>query len=143
MSSPASEQQRNVELARDGLQNWIGGERDAAIATFTDDVVVYVPAELGNAGTYHGLEQFRSWIVAWDEAWSEFTMEVKSIEPVGERHVVAMIVSQGTGSASGIEVENTLAWVLGINDEERMDYLALQTDIETAREHAREREADT
>jgi hypothetical protein len=35
-----------------------------------------------------GLE---SWIAAWDEAWSKFEMAVESAEPVGERHVVAVV----------------------------------------------------
>ena len=100
-----------------------------------------MPPELGNAGSYRGIEQFRSWFQAWDEAWSDFTMSVVSIEAVGSDHVVALINSRGTGTASGIEVENTLGWVLGVR-ESRLAYLALQTDLESAREHARSREPD-
>ena len=99
------EQEANLELARGGLEDWIAGNQEATIATFTDDVEVFVPPELGNAGTYTGIEQFRSWFAAWDDAWSEFEMEVEDIEPVGERHVVAMIQSRGVGAGSGIEVE--------------------------------------
>ncbi len=50
-----------MELAQMGLGDWIAGDREAAIASFADDVEVFVPAELGNAGTYRGIEQFRSW----------------------------------------------------------------------------------
>jgi ketosteroid isomerase-like protein len=135
-------QARNLELARGGLESWISGDREAAIATFSDDVVVHVPAELGNAGTYRGIEQFRKWNQSWEEVWSEFTMSVVSIENAGEGHVVALINSQGTGTASGIDVENTLGWVLGINEDGLMDYLGLQPDLEAARKHAQEREAD-
>ena len=101
-----------------------------------------MPAELGNAGTYRGIEQFRKWNQSWEEVWSEFTMSVVSIETAGEGHVVALINSQGTGTASGIDVENTLGWVLGINEDGLMDYLGLQPDLEAARKHAQEREAD-
>ncbi len=132
-------QQRNLELARAGLDSWIAGDREAAIATFTEDVEVYVPPELGNAGRYRGLEQFMAWAGDWEDAWSEFTMAVVSIEPVGERHVVAVITSTGTGSASGVEVGNTLGWVLGVRGE-RLEYLSLQLDLEAAREHALGRE---
>ncbi len=142
MSSEAVEsevQKHNLELARDGLDNWIAGDREEAIAMFTDDVEVYVPPELGNAGSYRGIEQFRAWFQDWDEAWSEFTMEARSIEPVGERHVVVEMDSKGTGTASGIEVDNTLGWVMGVRDE-KLEYISLLPDLQAAREHARERE---
>jgi ketosteroid isomerase-like protein len=57
MTTP--DQERNVELARDGLESWISGDRENAMATFTDDIEVFVPAELGNAGSYRGVEQFQ------------------------------------------------------------------------------------
>jgi ketosteroid isomerase-like protein len=136
VSSP----EKNLELVRDGLEDWISGDREATIARFNDDVEVYVPPELGNAGTYRGLEQFRRWFGAWDEAWSEFEMTVESIEPVGERHVVAMVRSRGVGIGSGAEVENRLGWVIGVRDG-RMDFLSLQPDREQALELVREREA--
>jgi ketosteroid isomerase-like protein len=132
--------EQNVEAARGGLEDWIAGNREATIATFTEDIEVYVPPELGNAGTYHGVDQFRSWFTAWDEVWTDFTMRVAAIEPVGERHVVALIESTGTGASSGIEVGNTLGWVLGVR-EGRMEYLSLQPDFEAARAHALERES--
>lgn len=133
------EQEANLELARGGLVDWIAGNQEAAIATFTDDVEVFVPAELGNAGTYTGIEEFRRWFTAWDEAWSEFDMKIEDMEPVGERHVVAMIQTRGVGAGSGIEVGNLLAWVLGISDG-RMEYLSLQPDREAAQALVRERE---
>src|SRR5262245_39982373 len=107
VTDPTPDQQRNVELARGGLESWIAGDHERAIATFSEDVEVFVPAELGNAGTYRGIDEFRSWFQAWDDAWSEFEMDVRTIEPVGERHVVALIDSRGTGVGSGIEVGNT------------------------------------
>ena len=134
------EQEANLELAHGGLADWIAGNQEATIATFTEDVEVFVPAELGNAGTYTGIEQFRRWFAAWDEAWSEFEMEIEDIAPVGERHVVAMIQTRGVGAGSGIEVGNLLAWVLGIRDG-RMEYLSLQPDREAAQALVHEREA--
>jgi ketosteroid isomerase-like protein len=133
--------QQKAEVARGGLERWIAGDREAAIATFTDDVEVYVPVELGNAGSYRGIEEFRSWFEGWDEAWAEFEMSVEEIEPVGEHHVVAGVRSRAVGKGSGIEVENRIGWVLGVDDEERLEYLSLQPDLETAREHACERES--
>ena len=137
--APSEVQAKNVGLASDGLASWIAGDREAAIATFSDDVEVYVPPELGNAGSYRGIEQFRGWFQDWDEAWSDFTMEVRSIEPVGERHVIVEMDSKGTGSASGIEVDNTLGWVMEVRDE-KLKYISLLPDLDAAREHALARE---
>ena len=135
-----SEQQgRNLDLVRGGLETWIAGDREAAMATFTDDVEVFVPAELGNAGSYRGIEGFRRWFEAWDDAWSEFVMSVEEIEAVGDRHVVAMVRSRATGAGSGIEVENVLAWVIGVRGD-KMDYLSLQPDRGSALGLVQERE---
>ncbi|CAN5547829.1 hypothetical protein BH20ACT15_BH20ACT15_12640 [soil metagenome] len=138
-SEHTSAQKANLELVSGGLENWIAGDQEATIADFADDVEVFVPPELGNAGTYTGIEQFRRWFADWDEVWSEFEMTVESIEPAGERHVVAIIRSRGIGAGSGIEVENELAWVIGVRDR-MMDFLSLQTDLEAARTVIEERE---
>lgn len=132
-------QERNLELARRGLEDWIAGNHEAAIATFAGDLEVYVPPELGNAGTYRGIEQFRSWFTEWDEVWSEFDMQIDEIDAAGERHVIALIQTRGVGAGSGIEVGNVLAWVLGIRDG-KMEYLSLQADREHAEALVRERE---
>jgi ketosteroid isomerase-like protein len=130
----------NLELVRSGLEGWIAGDREATISTFTDDVEVYVPPELGNAGSYRGIEGFRRWFSTWDDAWSEFNMSIESIEAAGDRHVVAMIHSRATGAGSGIEVENVLGWVIGVRGE-KMDFLSLQPDRESALALVRERES--
>ncbi len=132
-------QERNVELTRTGLAAWIAGDREKAIATFTEDVEIYVPPELGNAGTYRGVDQFLSWFQAWDDAWSSFEMSVGEIEPAGESHVIAIVQSTGVGAASGIEVENTLAWLFGVRGGQ-MEYLSLQPDVAAARELAARRD---
>ncbi|HZA59503.1 MAG TPA: nuclear transport factor 2 family protein [Solirubrobacterales bacterium] len=135
----ADDEQQNVRLVRGGLENWIAGDHEAVIATFTDDVKVVVPPEVGNAGSYTGIEGFRRWFAQWDEAWSAFRMELKDIEPAGDRHVIAMVHSHGTGVGSGIEVGNVLAWVIGVRGD-RMDFISLQPDRERASELVRERE---
>ena len=124
-----------------GSTIWIAGDREAAIARFTDDVEVYVPAELGNAGTYRGIEQFIELVPQLGRGLVGVHDVRGLLEPVGESHVVALIRSQGTGTASGIEVANTLGWVLGVRDSS-LCYLSIQPDLEAAREHALAREAD-
>jgi ketosteroid isomerase-like protein len=138
----ATEPQRRVELVAGGMADWIGGDREAAIETFTEDIEVFVPAELGNAGTYRGIDEFRAWFAAWDEVWTDYRMEVKAMEAAGDRHVVAEVANSGVGVGSGIEVGNTLGWVFSVSDDNRLDYLSLQPDLEAARRHALERESE-
>jgi ketosteroid isomerase-like protein len=132
--------QRRVELVAGGMGDWMSGDREAAIETFAEDIEVFVPSELGNAGTYRGIDEFRAWFQDWDEVWTDYEMELKSIEAAGERHVVAEVSNTGVGVGSGIEVGNTLGWVFSVDEDARLDYLSLQPDLESARRHALERE---
>jgi ketosteroid isomerase-like protein len=122
------------------MGDWMSGDREAAIDTFAEDIEVFVPPELGNAGTYRGIDEFRAWFQAWDEVWTDYKMEVKSMEAVGGRHVVAEVSNTGVGVGSGIEVGNTLGWVFSVDEDARLDYLSLQPDLESARRHAVGRE---
>jgi ketosteroid isomerase-like protein len=137
----SQQQQRNLHLAQGGLEGWIRGDREATMGTLTEDVEVYVPPELGNAGTYRGRDSFLAWIGHWDEAWSDFEMSIERAQPVGERHVVFLVRSRGRGRGSGVEVENVLGWVLGVRGD-HCDYIALQPDLDSAVELARVRETD-
>jgi ketosteroid isomerase-like protein len=136
----AASPEQNVELARRGLQSWIDGDREAALETIAEDVEVLVPAELGNAGSYRGLEEFLRWNAEWEEAWSDFRMEILSAEPAGERHVVCLIRSRGRGAGSGVEVANELGWVMEVRDG-RLGFLGLQPSRDDALAQARRREA--
>ncbi len=139
MATP--DQERNVELARGGLESWVAGDAEATLATFSDDVETYVPQELGNAGTYHGKDQFLQWTRQWDDAWDEFRTEIREVMPVGERHVVVTVHNWGRGRGSGIEVENEQGWVLGVRKDTLCDFISLQATPEDALKLAREREA--
>jgi ketosteroid isomerase-like protein len=133
-------QQRNVERFRESLGDWTAGHRGAVVETLTEDVEVLVPPELGNAGRFRGKDAFIEWTREWDEAWSEFDMEIERIEPVGHRHVIATIRSRGRGRGSGIEVENLIGWVLEVDDDELCPFISLQPSYEDALELARSRE---
>jgi ketosteroid isomerase-like protein len=135
------EQDQNVELARGGIQSWIDGDREAAMETIAEDVEVFVPSELGNAGTYRGIEEFQRWNAQWEEAWSDFQMEILSAEPVGYRHVVCLIKSTGRGAGSGVEVGNELGWVLEVRGES-LTFLGLQPSREDAVDLAERRERE-
>jgi ketosteroid isomerase-like protein len=134
-------QRRNIAQARESFEAWTAGDRGVAISTLAEDVELVVPAELGNPIAAKGVEAFKQWTADWDEAWSRFEMSVKQIEPVGDRHVVLEVGNSGTGAGSGVEVETTLGWVLGVLEDGTCDYISLRLDFESARAVARERDA--
>lgn len=133
-------QEANVALFREAIGEWTRGDREAVVATLTEDVEVLVPPELGNPGDYRGRRAFVEWTRQWYEAWSEFDLEIEAIEPVGEHHVIATIRSRGRGRGSGIEVENLIGWVLEVR-EGLCPFVSLQPSYEQALELARAREA--
>jgi ketosteroid isomerase-like protein len=137
MATPS--QERNIELARDGLRIWMTGDVAGAMARVSEEVEVFVPTDLGNPAQVRGREALLEWTRRWDDAWEEFTYEMDDATPVGDGHVVAIVRTTGRGRGSGIEVEDSRGWVFGIRDG-LLDYLSLQPSFDDALELARNRE---
>lgn len=139
---PASEerQRENVEFGLRSFEVWLSGNREEALSMMADDIEIHVPAELVNAGTYRGHEAFLRWIDEWEEAWTDYEMEIESSEPAGERHVVSSVRQRAKGAGSGVEVEMAVAWLTEIRDG-KLAALHLYSTPEEARRVASEREA--
>lgn len=136
----AAQADRRVDLFRAGFEAWESGDLEKALSYYDPAVVVYAPPEIGNAGTFHGIDGFLSWAHSWFEAWETFSQELNSIEPLGERHLLSRVTQTGVGKGSGVEVVREATYVYEICDE-RLVYMALFFDHENAVAHAREREA--
>jgi len=132
---------RREELVREGWDAWERGDPEEALAYYDSEVVVYAPPEIGNAGTFRGIDGFLEWAGAWYEAWETFEQELLRIELVGETHVVADSLQRGKGRGSGIEVEREANWVYDIRDE-KLVYISLYWDRDRAIAAAHEREAE-
>lgn len=132
--------ERRVELAREGIEAYSRGDVEVALRLLSPEIEVYSPPELPNAGTYHGLEGFGRWTATWEEAWERFDREILRIEPIGERHTVAVVHQTGVGKESGIEVEQMAGFVMELNDAEQCSYFALYNEVDRAFEDARARE---
>jgi ketosteroid isomerase-like protein len=138
MTSSAQEQ-ANLELARRGIEAFGRGDMETVLGVLAEDVTVFSSPELMNAGTYEGHAGFLHWTREWTDAWEELAMDVISVEPVGERHVVAGVNQRARGRG-GIEVELEVAFLFEA-DGRRCVHLALLPSRESATELAREREA--
>jgi ketosteroid isomerase-like protein len=128
-----------VELIREGFAAWERGDVAAALANYHEDVVTYAPPEVGNAGTYHGIDGFLRWTQDWLEAWETFEQELVSVEPLGERHAIARVDQHGVGKGSGIEVNRQATYVYEIR-EGKLTFLSIFFDHDAALALVRERE---
>jgi ketosteroid isomerase-like protein len=116
MSSVADQQARNVGTVREAIEAYRLGELDGLLALAREDFEVYLPPNLPNAGRYVGHEGFVTWLNQWLDAWEDFTIEITEADPVGARHVVAMVHQSGRGKGSGIPVEMDVAYLWDIRD---------------------------
>ena len=92
-----------------------------------------------NAGPFHGHDGFMEWLRIWNEAWDTFDFDVRSVDPVGERHVVARVLVSGRGAGSGIRVEQMAYWLVEVRDG-LATYVEVLVDPDEAFEQARRRE---
>ena len=129
-----------IAILREGLIAWEQGDWETAIQMIDPKIEVYAPPEVGNPGTFHGIDGFLTWTQAWYEAWETFQQDLLSLEPFGERHVVCKVMQHGVGKGSGIQVDRQATWVYELG-EDRLLYMALFFDHDAALALAHEREA--
>ncbi len=135
-----SDQQRNVGLARRGMEAYNRGDIDEVLELFSPEVEVYAPQEFMNAGVFHGREGWLKWIGQWNEAWGSFDIRVDRVEPLGERFVILDAHQVGRGRGSGVSVEQDVTYLYEISDG-RCVYFAIHPDRQRALADARRREA--
>jgi ketosteroid isomerase-like protein len=95
---------RNVDLVREGLEAFLGGNMERALELAHPDIVSTRTAPLPDPQTYHGFEGLTQMWADWTADFDEFEMESVEFEQVGDRVIVEMI-NRGTGKASGAVVD--------------------------------------
>lgn len=116
MTELEQRQGANIVLVRAALDSFSAGDVEALRSMMRPDSEISSDAMGINTGTFHGYEGYLTWVGRWLEAWEEFKLEVKEIEPIGERHVVATMHQSATGKGSGIPVELDVAYVWEVRD---------------------------
>jgi ketosteroid isomerase-like protein len=135
----ASRQQRNVELAREGLEAYNRGDFEAVFGLFSPDIEIYAPPAFMNSGRFHGTEGFMDWIAHWNEAWESFDIQIQDIEPVGDSFVLLKAHQVGRGRGSGVPVEQIVFYAYDIEDGQCVE-LSVHPDREAALAHVHARE---
>lgn len=80
------------------------GDVEAILAMLDRDVEVFSHADTGNEGRYRGHDGYLLWLESWLEAWDEFRIEVREVEPVDDETVLAITDQAGRGQGSGVVV---------------------------------------
>jgi ketosteroid isomerase-like protein len=131
--------EERIALTRAAWEAYDAGDIDAVLRVLDADVVVHVPVELANTGTYRGHDEFVRWLAVWSDAWESYEMRIIDTVPVGERHVVSRMRQTGIGRGSGIEVTGELGWLFEVRDG-LATHIELFGDFDAALAAARERE---
>jgi ketosteroid isomerase-like protein len=123
---------RNVDIARRGIEAFNRGDADGMLAIAAPDIEVYAPPDSPNPGHYRGHDGFMQWMGAWMEAWETFTLDVLDIEAIDDRHVVGAVRQNGRGRLSGLEITMEVAHLYEIDDEGRVVRFELHLDRASA-----------
>jgi ketosteroid isomerase-like protein len=107
-------QQRNVELTRVGFEAYDAGDYETLIELLDPDVEVHADSELINGGDFQGHQGFTRWNAQWIDAWGEFRNELRSVEAVGERFILAEVHQVARGAGSGVDVEMDVCWAIEV-----------------------------
>jgi uncharacterized protein len=106
----------NLDVARRAWDAFAAGDMEEVLRFADDDVVIYMPPDLPNAGTFHGHDGYQTWIGNWLDAWDDFSVDVIELTPIGERHVVTSARQRAVGKGSGVPVEMDVAYMFDIRD---------------------------
>jgi len=111
-----AERERNVEMARAGLEAFNRGDSEAVTAILHPEIETHVSPRMMNAGTRHGIEGFRKSVEGWGDAWENLHFEILELEAVDERHVLATVHQTAVGRESGVPVEMDAVLLFEVDD---------------------------
>jgi ketosteroid isomerase-like protein len=125
----------NVEVIRDLVAAMNEGDFERALGHLADDVVLEAPAGI-RGGTFRGRETVSEWFADWLRIfdWNVHT-DLREIAEVGDDGVLIVAVSRGRGRGSGVEAEETFAWLYRLREGKitRMDgYLSREEALQAA-----------
>jgi ketosteroid isomerase-like protein len=108
----------NTELVRGYFDAASRGDFAAAMAAYSPDVVLVVPDNVvaAKAGTVMGRDAVGEWFGDWFRSFARgYRFGIEELRPVDER-VVAVVRHSGTGRASGVPMDWSIAYVFTIRD---------------------------
>jgi ketosteroid isomerase-like protein len=127
--------EENVEVIRDSIAAMNEGDYGRAMGHLADDVVLENPAGVF-AGTFRGREAVGEWFGDWFRMfdWNVHN-DIREIAEIGDDGVFLVVDLRGRGRRSGVDVEQTFAWLCRLREGKitRMDgYLSREEALEAA-----------
>ena len=104
--------QESVEIVKANFEAFAARGLDGWMELFADDVEYRAPeGSIDVVGPIHGKPALRAWLEQWLDAFEEFWFEAVEFIEAGEDQVVVVERFGGRAKISGIETEQTQAFV--------------------------------
>jgi ketosteroid isomerase-like protein len=109
----------NLEIVRRVFEATARRDAETVIALYDPEVECDTSrAALGrlvSGGVFHGPDEIRTFLRAYNEAWQEIEYDIEELIDAGDQ-VVSVVTNRGRGRASGVDVELRMAGVWTIGD---------------------------
>lgn len=96
--------QENVEAIRAVYERFSEGDFGASLDVVDPLVLLVMPPEFPDPGTYLGLERLAEYTRGFLEPWTRITIEAEEITAAGDS-VIVSVRQRGVGRESGAETE--------------------------------------
>lgn len=122
----------NIDLVREGLDAFLGGDFDRALELADPDLVTFRAPPLPDARTYRGHRGLLEAYADWTVDFSEFEMSAEEFLAKGDL-VVVEVLQRARGQRSGAEVQGRFWFVYTVDAG-----LVARLDVYSSREQALE-----
>ena len=106
-----------VEVTRDALARWDGGERDPATFPLHADFELVSPMSILNGEPFRGADGLRAWFTEIDTVWEERHIDAREFRRVGDR-VLVLGSFRLRGAGSQALFEQPMGWVFTFDGEQ-------------------------
>lgn len=110
----------NADVARRALRLWSEGDLEGTLETMQPDVEWHLAFAIPDLPTgksvYRGHDEVRQVWNAFRSAWSQITIEIDEVIHDADDLLVLRVRFNARGGASGIEIERTIFYVMGMKE---------------------------
>ena len=106
----------NVEVIQELTRRWNEGDDEGVLALYAEDAVQQNGPDWPEQATYRGHDEIRASMADWQAMWETTSVEVESLEEIGDDKVVAVGAWRMRGRASGIAGEMPIFILFTVRD---------------------------